>query len=189
MSKGKSGARGNPPRTWPHYTGNLKSALRPSSDFTIEVPKRLSAICELYGVDQADPLWERRLLMVLLHRHVAGFQVKPPRGPTMDNLFIIEIIDGLKAHHENQTGRRPSTDAVVTEMMEVQAINPIIAGLTHSRIMRIYSGRTKEIERYQRKWRAVEQKFSKVREASVAMQKLPEESHPRILLAYQERRR
>ncbi len=82
----------NEPGPWPVYTGNLKTAMSPADDFTIEVPRRLASLCKLYKIKQADPLWERKLLMTLLHRHINGFRFQAKRKGTVDNIFLIETL-------------------------------------------------------------------------------------------------
>lgn len=140
MSTRNKPSTNNAPAPWPVYTGNLKTAMSPADDFTIEVPRRLASLCKLYKIEQADPLWERKLLMTLLHRHIKGFRFQAKRGNTVDSVFLIDEIDVLKDQYEEKTGIRPSTDAVVTEMLSFKKENPDIADMTRPRLMRIYSG-------------------------------------------------
>ena len=123
---------------WPDYTHELHSPMDAGDDLTTEVPRRLSAICGLYGIDESDPLWERRLLMTLLARHVPGFGQRKPRLPVEDNDAIIAIIDETRDRHERNDGRRPSVEAVVVELQANPP--PPIKGKSRERLLRIYSG-------------------------------------------------
>ena len=110
-------------------------------DLTKEVPLRLSTLCHLYEIDQSDPLWERRLLMTLLARHVPGFGQKMPRLPDNDDAFTIDIIDAALDHYEQVEGRRPPVESVVVELVADKTPQWPIAGKSKERLLRIYSGR------------------------------------------------
>lgn len=114
--------------------------MKVGDDLTVEVPNRLASICKFYGIDQTNSLWERRLMMTLLGRHVKGFWEEMPRLPQNDDAFIVEIIDQTLDHYGKINGVRPSVESVITELMEDQLQKPI-AGKSLGRLLRIYSGR------------------------------------------------
>jgi hypothetical protein len=128
------------------YRHDLKSELPMDGNIVDEVSRRLGQLCRLHGIDEAAEDWERQLLMTILHRHVPGFQFRAKRRKAIDAAFLIETIEGLKSHHESLTGQRPSTDAVVQEIAEADPSENPFAGMSHSRMMRIYSGRTDELK-------------------------------------------
>ena len=161
---------------WPPYTRNLRSPLDLGDDFTTEVPARLAAICTLYDIDQNDPLWERRLMMVLLKRHVRGFGVRSKRLPDLDDGWIIEIIDTIKDHYEAKEGRRPSTEAAVADLVASHGGQAPIAGKGQERLMRIYSGRNEK--KSNSKYAELFARFAKAQRKLMA---LPADSHARIL--------
>lgn len=103
-----SSAPSTGPRTWPRYTGDLKKAMSITDDIVEEVPRRLEKICELYGIDQNDPLWERRLLMTVLHRHVEGFEVARMKRGALDEDHFIDIVDQLMEQSKRNGSPLPS---------------------------------------------------------------------------------
>lgn len=170
-------------KAWPPYRGDLKTVLQPHDNLVDEIPKRLSAACKLYGIDQSDPLWERRLLMTMLHRHVPGFQYRATVPERIDNAFVIETIDALKDFHEEREGVRPSTDAVVQEIMDSpRAGNPAFVQMGDSRLMRIYAGRNEfEKDEFERS-NQLAGNLDSVRKANRDLEEASADSHARLFL-------
>jgi hypothetical protein len=97
-----------------------------------------------------------------------------------DNIFLIETIEALKDNYEEETGIRPSTDAVVTEMLLAKDQNPLIARMKNSRLMRIYAGRKELWEKSLRSRDETGQSLGIMVRATQAAQSLPAYSHVRL---------
>ena len=89
-------------------------------------------------------------------------------------------IDVLKDQYEEKTGIRPSTDAVVTEMLSFKKENPDIADMTRPRLMRIYSGRKELWEKAQDRTNRTCWSLGKWLRSMQALQDLPADSHARL---------
>ena len=164
---------------WPRYS---KALLNLDSTIVKEVDSRLSTVCSLYSIDQLDPDWERQLLVTLLNRHVPSFRTPRRKRKPVDVAFLIEVIDGIKDTHEQKDGRRPSTEAVVQEIVDTpKEANPF-HGMSRSRITRIYSGRGAELEKLRKDLTEDSGMLTRLYECQIALARAPK-SHAALLFA------
>lgn len=131
----------------PPYRNELKSPLQYEGDIEQQIETRLVAICKLYGIDRASSDWERELLAHLLTRHVEGFRFYAPKSTKNDDAFFVETVDALREQIEEETGKTPSIDAVIQEIVDARKDDNPFHGRSHSRLMRVYSGRKELLEK------------------------------------------
>ena len=134
------------PQPWPKYTRSLKTPPVYDGNIVLEVEERIKALCALYRINDDDPSWERQLLITLLHRHVPGFRLKSYKRKSVDNPFICEAVDSVKANEAKKTGHPISTDAAVAMIVEELQPGDPFYGMTHARMMRIYAEREKHFQ-------------------------------------------
>lgn len=175
-------------KPWPRYSGRLKTPLKDTDDLTVEIPARLAALRALYQIADDDALWERKLLLTLAHRHVPGFGRRRKRKEQVDDDLFIELVDQVRADHEEATGNRLSADAAITQILADNRSNQWLGTLSHSRAMRIYSGR-RQLE--QRELRALQQSLANLRKGLAeeeALDKAPVDSAARLFAEMLSRR-
>lgn len=167
------------PIPWPNYP---ERQLVLDGNIVGEVDKRIAEICVLYEIDQQDPSWERQLLAALLNRHVPCFGMRREKGKSVDNAFLIENVEGLKDFHEKNTGHRPSTEAVAHEIAQAPADDNEFHGMTPTRIMRIHSGRAKELNALHEDLERDTRRAAEICEGQAALRQAPD-SFAALLLA------
>lgn len=166
---------------WPVYRGRLRTPLDPTANLAAEIPARLSALCTLYGVDQRDPVWERKLLMTLAHRHVKGFCVKRRRRATVDSVGLIELVDSVRDHFEEIEGRKPSAEAAIAFIFESPDAAAWFGSMRRQRALRIYSGRREVLDHATREAVRQGNEFAKVIRQELLLDQAPVDCHARIL--------
>lgn len=174
----------------PGYTGELGSPLKSGDDYVAAIDRRIALLCEFYDIYQSDKLWERQLLVALLHHHVPGFQLPAPAGrpSTVDHHWIIENIDLVKDALEAEDGHRPSTDAAITYILENLEPGSDFDGKSHGTLMRIYSGRSETEKRFEREQSELPEKFMKALGAEEKLRQQDIDSYPRLIMALARKR-
>lgn len=174
----------------PRYTGELGSPLKSGDDYVAAIDRRIALLCEFYGIDKSDKLWERHLLVALLHHHVQGFQLHAPAGrpSEVDHHWIIENIDLVKDALEAEDGRRPTNDAAIAHILENLEPGSDFDGKSHGTLMRIYSGRSETDKRFEREQSVLSKKFMEGLEAEEKLRRQDVHSYPCLIMALARKR-
>lgn len=175
-------------KPWPRYSGRLKTPLELTADLTVEIPARLAALCALYRIDANDPLWERKLLVTLAHRHVPGLQCTRKRKEQVEDVILVELVDEVRCIHEAATGDRLPAKAAVAQVLFENRSHPWFGNLSQGRAMRIYSGRRELARAEQRAMERTLLALRKIKEAEEALDKAPADSAARLFAEMLSRR-